>query len=102
VLEICSHGQAWSNVAIIFGLTVYAPTNCEKSEIVVAGIDGADVSCSGFGLKVGHHQPAKAMTQQVPHRWLLMARSGGSLRRSDTSAIGGIADLPGACLKRLS
>jgi hypothetical protein len=43
----------WSNVAIIFGLTVHAQTNCEKSEIVVAGIDSADVSCSGFGLKVG-------------------------------------------------
>ena len=28
-------------------------------------------------------------------------RSGGSLRRSDTSAIGGIADLPGACFKQL-
>jgi hypothetical protein len=63
----------WSNVAIIFGLTVHAQTDCEKSEIVVAGIDSADVSCLGFGLKVGHHQPAKAMTQQVPHRRLLMA-----------------------------
>jgi hypothetical protein len=48
VLEIYSHGQAWSNVAIIFGLTVHAQTNCEKSEIVVAGIDSADVSLFRF------------------------------------------------------
>jgi hypothetical protein len=33
---------------------------------------------------------------------LFLAPSGGSLRRSDSSAIGGIADLPGACLKRRS
>ena len=40
--------------------------------------------------------------RQVVIETPLMARSGGSLRRSDTSAIGGIADLPSACLKRLS
>ena len=30
----------------------------------------------------------------------LSARTGGSLRRSDTSTIGGKRDMPGACLKR--
>jgi hypothetical protein len=64
----------WSNVAIIFGLTVHAQTNCEKSEIVVAGIDSADVSCLGFGLKVGHHQPAKADDSASAARLLMALR----------------------------
>ncbi len=40
------------------------------------------------------------MSDQIEGR--VLARSGGSLRRSDPSEIGGMADLAGACLKRLS
>lgn len=65
---------------------------------------GTNTAHAAIRISVPRGQPPNETTPTV-NAWgsgtqcPFLARSGGSLHRSDTSAIGGIADLPGLYLK---